>query len=176
MKKQILALGAIMLLISGCKDLDKLTQFNMEFNQSIVIPSSTGINLPFNILTPDVATNSASTFSTNKTRKDLVDEIKLTKLELSISSPTNADFSFLKSISVYISAPGVSEVKIAYKDEVPANAGAILTLDVSGVDLKEYIKADKFSLRLNTVTDELLASDHTLNARSTFFVKAKIFN
>ena len=175
MKKQIIVFSFILVMISGCKDLDKLTQFNMEFNQSFVIPSSTGINLPFNILTPDVTTNSASTFSTNKTRKDLVDEIKLTKLELSISSPTGADFSFLKSIAVYISAAGLPEVKIASKDEVPANAGAILTLDVSGVDLKEYIKADKFSLRLNTVTDELLASDHTLNARSVFFVNAKIF-
>ena len=117
----------------------------MEFNESVVIPSSTGINLPFNILTPDVETNSASTFSNNKTRKDLVDEIKLTKLELTIKSPTNADFSFLKSISVYISATGLPEAKIAYKDEVPANAGAVLTLDVSGVDLKEYIKADKMN-------------------------------
>lgn len=176
MRKQIIVFSCFVLMISGCKELDKLTQFNMEFNESVVIPASTGINLPFNILTPDVTTNSASTFSTNKTRKDLVDEIKLTKLELSITSPTNADFSFLKSISVYISAPGISEVKIAYKDEVPANAGVIVTLDVSGVDLKEYIKADKFSLRLNTVTDELLASDHTLNARSVFFVNAKIFN
>lgn len=175
MKKRIIGFSLIVLMTSGCKDLDKLTQFNMEFNQSFVIPASTGVNLPFNIMTPDVQTNSSSTFSNNKTRKDLVDEIKLTKLELTITSPANADFSFLKSVSIYISAPGLTETKIAYKDEVPTNAGTLLALDVSGVDLKEYIKADKFSLRLNTVTDELLASDHTLNARSNFFVNAKIF-
>jgi hypothetical protein len=175
MKKQIIVFSVILLMISGCKDLDKLTQFNMEFNESVVIPSSSGINLPFNILTPDVETNSASTFSTKKTRKDLVDEIKLTKLELTIKSPASEDFSFLKSISVYISAAGLPEVKIASKDIVPENA-TVLSLDVAGTDLKEYIKADKFSLRLNTVTDELLASDYTINAHSTFFVNAKIFN
>ena len=175
MRKQISMFGFILLMISGCKTVDKLTQFNMEFEGSVVVPSSTGINLPVNIVTPDVATNSASTFSANKTQKELVDEIKLTKMEVTITSPANADFSFLKSVAIYISSAGLPEVKIAYKDEVPASTGAILSLDVSGIDLKEYIKADKFSLRLNTVTDEVLTSDHTLHARSVFFVNAKIF-
>ena len=174
MKKQLAFLCSIALMISGCKDLDKLTQFNMEFNESVVIPSSTGVNLPFNIMTPDVTTNSASTFSTKKTRKDLVDEIKLTKLDLTVTSPSNANFNFLKSVSIYISASGLPEVKIASKDNVPTNI-TMLQLDVADVDVKEYIKADKFSLRLSTVTDELIASDYTINAHSTFFVNAKIF-
>src|SRR6478609_9463418 len=174
MKKQVALFLSISLAIAGCKDIDKLTQFNMEFNESVVIPSSTGINLPFNIMTPDVETNSASTFSTKKTRKDLVDEIKLTKLDLTVTSPSNANFNFLKSVTIYISASGLPEVKIASKETVPTNI-TTLQLDVVDVDLKEYIKADKFSLRLNTVTDELLASDYTVNTHSTFFVKAKIF-
>ena len=175
MKKQIITFSFIVLMISGCKDLDKLTQFNMEFNQSFVIPSSTGINLPFNILTPDLETNSASTFAINNTRKDLVQEIKLTKLDLTVTSPANADFSFLKSISVFISADGLSEIKIAWKDNVPSDAGTILSLEVTGVDLKEYIKKDKFAFRLNTVTDELLTSDYHIDATSVFFVNAKVF-
>lgn len=173
MKKQILVLG-IILSIFGCKRIDKLTQFDMEFNETVVIPSSTGINLPFNILTPDVETNSESTFEVNDTRKDLIEEIILTSLDLTITSPSNADFSFLKSINVYISAEGLNEVKIAWKDNIPSDVKA-LNLDVTGVDLKEYIKADKFSLRLNTETDELLASDHHIDVHSVFFVDAKIF-
>ena len=175
MKKQVLIFGCIILGILGCKEIDKLTKFNMRFNETIIIPSSTGINLPFNILTPDLETNSASTFAINNTRKDLVQEIKLTKLDLTVTSPANADFSFLKSISVFISADGLSETKIAWKDNVPSDAGTILNLEVTGVDLKEYIKKDKFALRLNTVTDELLTSDYHIDATSVFFVNAKVF-
>jgi hypothetical protein len=172
MRKQILVLG-IILSIFGCKKIDKLTQFDMEFNATAVIPSSTGINLPFNILTPDVETNFESIFEVNDTRNDLVEEIILTTLDLTITSPSNADFSFLKSINVYISAEGLNEVKIAWKDNVPSDV-TVLNLDVTGVDLKEYIKADKFSLRLNTETDELLDSDHHIDVHSVFFVDAKI--
>ena len=172
MKKQILLLS-IFLSILGCNKLDKLTQFDIEYNESVVIESLIGINLPFNILTPDIETNSESTFEVNDTRKDLIEEIILTTLELTITSPSNADFSFLKSINVYISADGLSEVKIAWKNNIPSNA-TVLKLDLTEVDLKEYIKADKFSLRLNTETDELLTSDHHIDIHSVFFVDAKI--
>ncbi len=174
MNKQILIFGCVILTILGCKKIDKLTQFNIKYNETIVIPSSTGINLPFNILTPDVETNSESTFALNDTRKDLVEEIKLTTLELTITSPSNGDFSFLKSISVFISADGLSETKIAWKDNIPAGIGTVLNLDLTNIDLKEYIKKDTFALRLNTVTDELLTSDYHINVHSVFFVDAKI--
>jgi hypothetical protein len=174
MKKQIIILGFILLAISGCKKIDKLTQFNMEFNESIVIPSSTGINLPFNILTPDVATNSESTFAVNDTRKDLIEEIKLTELKLTITAPANADFGFLKSINVFITADGLSETKIASKDVVPSDNGAVLNLEVENTNLKEFMLKDSFKLRLNTVTDELISSDYHIDINSIFFVDAKI--
>ncbi len=172
MRKQILVLSIILSLF-GCKKVDKFTQFKMEFDATEVIPSATGISLPLNILTPDIQTNSVSTFEINNTRKDLIEEITLTTLSLSVTSPSNADFSFLQSINVYISADGLDEVKIAGKVNVPADV-AVLDLDITGVDLKEYIKSDKFSLRLNTVTDELLTSDHHIDIHSEFFVDAKI--
>jgi hypothetical protein len=174
MKKQIIVYSFILFALLGCKKIDKLTQFNMEFNESIVIPSSTGINLPFNILTPDVATNAESTFAVNDTRKDLIEEIKLTKLTLTLTAPPNGDFGFLKSISVFISADGLSETKIAWKDVVPSDIGAVLNLEVSDTDLKDFIMKDNFKLKLNTVTDELLTSDHHIDIKSVFFVDAKI--
>ena len=119
-------------------------------------------------------TNSESTFAVNDTRKDLIEEIKLTDLELVMISPEEADFSFLNSIEVYISADGLEEILIANLDEVPEDAGNVITLDTSDTDLKEYIKKDEFSLRLNTVTDELMSTDHELEVNSTFFVDAKI--
>ena len=173
MTKKIITFCLILFTFIGCKKADELTQFNIEFNETAVIPSSTGINLPFNIFTPDVETNSTSTFEVNDTRKDLIEEITLTSLGLKITTPNNADFSFLKSISIYISADGLSESKIAWRNNVPSDAKE-LKLDLTGIDLKEYIKKDSYSLRLNTVTDEAMSQDHEIDVKSTFFVDAKI--
>ncbi|MFC3972748.1 hypothetical protein [Maribacter confluentis] len=146
----------------------------MEYSQRATIPSSAGIDLPFDVFTPETETNSESKFAVNDTRKDLIEEIVLTELEMVILSPDDSDFSFLNSIEVFISAEGLEEIQIAYLNEVPENAGNTISLLTSDADLKEYIKKDEFSLRLNTVTDELMSTDHELEVNSTFFVDAKI--
>jgi hypothetical protein len=170
-----LPLFSILLIFStACKKVDKLTQFHIEYNESVTIPSSMGIDLPFDVFTPDVQTNSESTFEVNDTRKDLIEEILLTQLDLSLSSPSSSDFSFLKSIEIYISASGLSEIKIAWKEDIPNNVGKYIELETSTKDLKDYIKKDEFKLRLNTITDELLASDHEIDIHTDFYVDAKI--
>ena len=162
------------LLFVGCDKLDELTKFDITYNQKATIPSSTGIDLPFDVFTPETETNSESEFAVNDTRKDLIEEIKLTELELVMISPNGADFSFLKSIEIFISAEGLEEIPIASLTDIPNDTGNRLNLNTSDRDLKDFIKKDKFSLRLNTVTDELISSDHELDVNSTFFVDAKI--
>lgn len=174
MFKKCFSILCVFILFVSCDKLDELTKFDMEYSQRATIPSSTGVNLPFDIFTPEMETNSESTFAVNDTRKDLIEEITLTELELFIVSPDTADFSFLNSIEVYISADGLEEILIASLDEVPEEVGNRITLNTSDADLKEYIKKDEFSLRLNTVTDELMSTDHELDVNSTFFVDAKI--
>lgn len=172
MRNIILTL-TILFAISSCDKVDELTKFDLEYNSKVVVPGATGINLPFDMLTPDMETNSESKFAVNDTRKDLIEEIKLTKLQMDITAPIDADFSFLKSIEVYISAEGLEEMLIA-EQEVDDNAGSILDVDVLDIDLKEYIKKDEFNLRLETVTDEVINEDHEIDVNSTFFVDAKI--
>ncbi|MBT9188204.1 hypothetical protein [Zobellia russellii] len=173
MRKFLLIL-TVFATLTSCDKLDELTKFDLDYNSQVTIPSSAGIDLPFDMFTPDMETNSDSQFEVNDTRKDLIEEIKLTKLELEITSPDDSDFSFLESIEIYISAEGLDEIMIASKEEVDENIGDVLDVDVIDVDLKEYIKKDKFNLRLNTVTDELISMDHEIDVNSTFFVDAKI--
>lgn len=174
MRKPLLIFATILTLLDGCKKVDKLTKFNMAYHETVIIPSSTGINLPFNLLTPDVKSNSESTFAANDTRKDLVEEIKLTQLDLTLTSPSNGDFGFLKSIEIFISADGLSEEKIAWKENVSSSIGKYLELETTHMNLKEFIKKDKFTLKVRTVTDEALSSDHHIDVHSVFFVDAKV--
>lgn len=172
--RNIIIMLVIISAVLSCDKLDELTKFEIDYQQRASIPSSTGVDLPFDIITPETETNSDTEFESNETRKDLIEEIKLIKLELVLDTPTDADFSFLKSIEIFISADGLEEISIASVNEVPEDIGNILVLDTSDADLKKYIKKDTYSLRLNTVTDELITRDHELEINSTFFVDAKI--
>ncbi len=158
----------------GCKKVDELTQFNMVHDATVIIPSSAGINLPFNVFSPSVTSNSEATFAVNDTRKDLIEEIKLTHLSLRVDSPSNGNFNFLESVSIFINASGLPETKIAWRDEIPANGSTTIDLSTSTADIKEYIKKDEFSLRVSTVTDEVITQDHQINVHSVCFVDAKI--
>jgi len=176
MKNPILFTVFIITILSftSCKEFDEWTQFDIEYNKTVTIDATTGINLPVNIPTPPIPTNSKSEFEVNNTAKKLVEKINLKSLKLTILSPDDADFSFLKSIEVYISAEGMSETKVAWKEDIPNNTGNVLKLNVSNTNLKDYILKDEIKLRLKTVTDEILGKDHKIEVHSVFFVDARI--
>lgn len=159
-------------LLSGCEKIDKLTQFDMGYKMTVVIPSSTGINLPFNFFTPDVQTDSEATFAIHSTSKELIEEVLLTKLSLTLTSPGNGNLGFIKSIDVFISADGLPEEKVSWKSG--STVSKTIELDVTDRDLKEYIKKDEFKLRLSTVTNEILTSEHKIEVNANFFVDAKV--
>ncbi len=174
MKNSILIVFTISTLLFGCKKAEELTQFEIDYTTEVTIPSSTGINLPFDVFTPDMETNSSSAFAINDTRKDKVEFISLRKLQLVLKTPANSDFSFLKSIEIYIDADGLSEKRVAWDTEVSSSIGKTINLEVSDENLKEYIIKDEFNLRVKTVTDEVITQDHIIDINSTFFVDAKI--
>lgn len=174
--KIVLGVTVFIMLFSftNCDKVDELTKFNMDYQTEVVIPSSTGVSLPFNVISPEVETDSEAEFAINDTRKDLIEDIRLRELNLRIKAPEGEDFSFLESLTIYISAEGLEETEVAFISDIPESVGDVLDLETVDVDIQEYIKADSFSLRLNTVTDEILTSDHTLEVNAVFFVDAKI--
>ncbi len=159
---------------SSCNKLDELTIFDIDYSDEVVVESLIGINLPFNLITPAITTDSESVFEVNDTRVDLVEEIRAKKMKLTISSPQSGDFDFLNSIKVYISADGLEEILMAWKDTIPADNYKSIELDLSSDDFQEYIKKDEIILRLNTETDKLILSDHTILIDAVFEVNARI--
>ena len=171
--KKLALISVCLISLVSCKDLEKLTEFNMNYSSSVTIQKSTSLNLPA-LITPDMKTNSESEFAVNNTRKDMVEEIMLTGLDMTITSPDGQTFSFLKSIKVFIVAEDLPEIQVAYQEVVGSNADDKLSLETTGEDLKEYIIKDKFSLRVETVTDETLPQDTKIKIDSRFFVNARV--
>lgn len=168
-------IASMFLLLSACNKENKGVTFSYTFNAEAVIPSSTGINLPINILSPDLTTNSGSSFEANQTTPALVRDIKMKQLELKIKSPNQTTFDFLRSIRIYISADGLAEREIAWATDIPENGARslLLTTDLE-TNYKEYIVKESVSLRVQATTRQLLTSDTRLEILPRFEVRASL--
>lgn len=175
MKKTLLLFVAYCMLFTGCDVVDELTKFNLDFQTNYSVEPTTLIDSPVNFFTPDVTTESESSFENNNTRKDLIESILLKNITLSIDDPENGNFNFLKEIHVYIEAEGVEEVEIANALDLEDTNSKTLSLEVTDKELKEFIKKDSFKLRVKTVTDETISETHNITIDTEFRVDAKIF-
>lgn len=135
------------------------------------IPSNSPLNLPFEMATPDVATNSSQTFANNNTEASLVKDVKLQELKLTITSPAGKTFNFLKSIQVYISTNANNEILLASLEDVPANVSTI-SLTPTQQKLDAYAKASSYNLRTAIVTRETVTQTVEMDADLKFRVTA----
>jgi hypothetical protein len=164
----------LMLTIFSCQKIDEWTQFNMEYTSSVSIPATLGIDLPIDIWTPNIPSNSEEEFESNNTAKNLIEKIVLTKLSMEITSPENSSFDFLKNIEIYIEADGLEEKKIAWLEDIPKTGLKKIELETSADDLKDFIMKDNYKLRTKTVSRQLISHETEVEIKNTFFVDAKI--
>lgn len=64
--------------------------------------------------------------------------VGLESFELVVVSPSDGDLSFLGSMDVYVSAPGLDEVLVASVDDIPEGV-KFIDLTVDDVDLTAYV-------------------------------------
>lgn len=168
--KRVLFYFLVITALSSCK---KLTEFKIHEQSEFVVPGTAIIGPPI-LDTMQISSSSTYQFASNGTDAKHVEEVKLDKLTLTITNPPGKTFSFLNSVRIFISADGLPEQEIAYLTNIPASAGNSIELITTGVVLDAYIKKENYSLRVATVTDELLNEDVTIRADMTFNVRAKL--
>jgi len=162
------------LLSVACRKLDELVQFKLAYTSEVTVPSSLPISLPVDLLTPPVATNSQSEFESKNTTKKLVKEIYLENVDIRVESPSDGDLGFLSSVHVYIQADNLPEKLLAFREDIPDEAGKELALETSDDDFIAYITGETYSLRIKAVSDELVSEDMVIAVRSVFLVKAGV--
>lgn len=168
------SLLVFILLFGSCNAIKKLGQFYVDYNTQAEFPANLPVNLPLSIASPPIATNSSQVFQNNNTRSDLIQSIKLNQVMLTITSPPGQTFSFLKNVSVYISSDSLPEVEIASKQNIPANVGDTLMLDVTDAELQSYIKASEIKIRIAGTTDQVTTQNIEANVYTKFFVQANL--
>ena len=172
--KKITILVLLVLLIISCSEVDKLLTFNISNQTTFTINNGLPFNSPFEVATPDVTTNSTSEFKNNNTNVDLVKDVKLEELKLTITSPADKTFSFLKSVHMYISTNANDEIELAFQDNINSTANT-LNLTCTSQKLDKYIKASSYKIRTSVTTKETLTQETTIKADMKFKVTADPF-
>jgi hypothetical protein len=175
MKTKTFAIISIFsLLFFSCNEIDKLLTFTISNQTSFKISSGFPVELPNEVATPDVATNSSTDFKNNNTRADLVKDVKLEELKLSITSPEDKTFGFLKSVHLYISTTKDDEIELAYLNEISSTAKTI-NLICTDKKLDHYIKASSYKIRTQVTTKETLTKEVAVQTNMKFKVTANPF-
>lgn len=170
---KIIAIAFIFTLGACGKDGKLLTFTISDTTTTTVDANILPFSLPFELPTPEVTTNSEAEFEQNDTRVDLVKDITLTQVQLTITSPADKTFSFLKSIKIYISADGVDEILLASKEDISSSAQT-LNLDLTDQSLDDYVKSSSYKLRTTVVTKETLTEEIDIQIFTEFEVTADL--
>jgi hypothetical protein len=171
--KKTISIIAILALVVGinvsCKK--KPTEFDIDYTNTVTIPaSSITVNVPANFESPEIPTESKEKFSSKKTLKDYVEEIKMTRFNLSVD---NGNLDFLKSLSIYIKASNQPDVLVATKTVIPQGVSSF-AMDLEDLNIKEYIFNETIKFKVNVTIQSGMANTAQLKMDQTVHVKAKI--
>lgn len=169
--KLFFAAAFFILALSGCRKLG--VNFAINHQANFRVEAASPLNLPFEVGTPDVTTNSSQQFDNNNTAANLIKEIKLEELKLTITNPTSKTFSFLKSIHIYISTNSSDEIELASLENIASTAQTI-SLNCTTQNLDKYVKASSYKLRTSVVTKETLTQAVDFRSDIKFRVKASV--
>lgn len=176
MKKAALFVLAVMVVAGICscektKDtINEATEFNIDYSTSLSIPStSVSVSVPADFTTPEISTQSVSKFASEKTTQELIDEIKLTRFN--ISNPSG-NLDFLDSVSIYIKTGSVGDILVATKSKIPKGTAQVVA-DMKDVNIKTHISKEKIQFRVTVKITTGLTSNQQLKMDQTVRVKGK---
>lgn len=176
MKKATLFVLVLLMVagISSCektKDtINEATEFNIDYSTNLSIPStSVSVSVPADFTTPEVSTQSVSKFASEKTTQDLIDEIKLTRFN--ISNPSG-NLDFLDSVSIYIKTGSVGDILVATKSRIPKGTTQVAA-DLKNVNIKSHISKEKIQFRVSVKITTGLSSNQQLKMDQTVRVKGR---
>jgi len=174
MKKNIIYGCICSLVLLSCEEVEDLLTFHVNDRTTIRIESAMPLGLPLDIPTPDVSSNSEQQYENNNTHADLVKDVKLEELKLTITQPSSKSFSFLKTIRIFISTDQASEIELAFLDNITA-ATSVIELTPTQQKLDVYAKASSYNLRTEVTTDEALTQSVDVQVDLKFRVTADTF-
>ena len=165
----------LLLFIVSCSVVDRLLTFTISDESTFEINRGLLSGTTFEVTVPDITTNSSVKFQNNNTRIDLVKDVRLEELKLSLINSDGKTFSFIKSLHIYISTNETDEIELAFQDNSSSNTNT-LNLICTSQKLDKYIKAPRYKIRTSITLRETLIQVATIKTDIKFKITADPFN
>lgn len=170
MKKTLILLPLLCIFLFQCKKLNQLLTFEISNSENIKIPATSLLSVP--VISPvPVTVNSQESFENNNTRANLVKDVSLKKLTLTITDPATETFNFLRNIKIFIGTGDEDKILLASLDNVPMGVASIELIS-SNARLDNYIKASSYTLYTEVSLRSSVSKELTVRADSKFKVTA----
>jgi hypothetical protein len=168
--KPFFLLALLTTILFSCTKVKDVLDITVPFdlNNSFTLPkiSDTEMAIPDSTVTiqsPDIPNTIKDDLKQKNADINNIKSVSLTAVVLNITNPAGKDFSFLKSIELYMGSQGLPEKLIASKDNINTinPASGTLSLDVKDSDIISYIKQDTYYIKtkmtlVKTYTTDLL--------------------
>ncbi len=170
MKKLLCAIPLFVMFLFSCAKITRLLTFEISSSDNIKIPPAGLISAP--VISPvPVTVSSQNSFENNHTNANLVKDVRLGKLTLTIIDPATENFDFLQSVKISIGTNQNDKVPLASLSNIPTGVTSIAL--VSGnAPLDKFIKAASYTLYTEVSLRAVVSQELTVRADSKFEVTA----
>ncbi|MCB9673574.1 MAG: hypothetical protein H6737_00575 [Alphaproteobacteria bacterium] len=156
--------------LTGCKGVS----FTVSDESEIVVEQGTLLEALLNDLQfggfADLDITSRDAVANQGVEPGDINDVRFDELVLSATAPTDADLSFIESLSFYVEADGLDAMLVASQDDFPEGQ-AVVPLDLEDVDLTDYVVQPSMTLTTN-VTGSRPGVDTTVLAAFTLRIRA----
>ena len=132
-------------------------------------------NLPDSVVTisqPNIPNSLPDDFKKNNVNIDKIKSVTLDSVVFKIKAPVEQNFSFMKSIKLYIGSAGKGEKLVASRDDINKinPATNVLYLTVQDSNIAEYIKSNTYDIKIQMA----LVKTYTMDIMMSSDIKGKV--
>lgn len=175
--KKITYLFCLCLLLFSCKKakdlLDITVPFSMKNEFTLPKTGDTEIAIPETLVTiksPEITNTLPQEFKNRNADINNIKSVSLQSVILTITTPPTQNFSFMKSITIYLGATGKPEIKIASQDNINTMPPSqTLNLTVANADIAPYIKGATYYIK----SEVTVVKNYTSDINITSEIKGK---
>ena len=170
--KRLIFIIPVILILSCSKG---MVTFTVEDSVETTIENVFPISIPFNIPIPAITTTATQEYENNKTTPELIEEVLLSELKVSLVNSSNEDFSMLKSIHIFIiKTDDSNRQEVAYLDDIDSQSD-VLNLNSLDTNLVEYLRGESYKIEVVAELKEIVTHNIDLKIDLKFKVTADVF-
>jgi hypothetical protein len=92
-----------------------------------------------------------------------IGEVRLTLFQIEVTDPSDGDLSFIQTLDLFVEAPDLPRVRIAWQDDFPEGV-MVVGFNFEDVDLTEYVVSEALTLTTD-FNGTRPGEDHDLTVR-----------